>query len=214
MSRVVIFVNGVLPNLESAKKILRPDDFLLGVDGGAHLIMELGLMPHLVVGDLDSLSEDDLYELGAADVPTNQYPSDKDETDLELGIQHAIELRPSSIVVAAALGGRIDQTLANISLLSDGLLSQTDIRLDDGVEEVFFCRRGAKVNGNIGDVVSLIPWNGSVGGVVTSGLKWTLNNGTLFPHKTRGVSNEMTAETASIEIQSGLLLVVHRRLET
>jgi thiamine pyrophosphokinase len=211
MPRVVIFANGVLPNLESAKKLLRPDDFLLGVDGGARLIMGLDLMPNLVMGDLDSLSEDDLYDLGAADIPTNQYPTDKDETDLELAIKYAIQLLPGSILIVAALGGRLDQTLANISLLADLLLSHIDIRLDDGVEEVFFCRDSAQVNGNIGDTVSLIPWNVDVNGVVTTGLKWILDRETLFPYKTRGISNEMIDETATIKIQSGLLLIVHRR---
>jgi thiamine pyrophosphokinase len=213
MPRVVIFANGLLPDLEAAKKLLRPDDFLLGVDGGAHFIMELGLLPSLVMGDLDSLSEDDLYELGNADVRTHQYPADKDETDLELALQYALELRPTVILIAAALGGRIDQTLANISLLTDTLLAHTDIRLDDGVEEVFFCRDNARVNGNIGDTVSLLPWNGEVNGVFTTGLKWTLSNETLFPYKTRGISNEMITETADIKIRSGLLLIIHRRKE-
>jgi thiamine pyrophosphokinase len=211
--RVVIFANGVLPNSESIKKILLPDDFLLGVDGGARLIMQLDLMPTFVMGDLDSLNEDDMYELGSTDVRTHQYPRDKDETDLELALQYAMELNPTSIVVAAALGGRIDQTLANIFLLTDLLLSHVDIRLDDGVEEVFFCRNNALVNGKIGDTVSLIPWNMEVKGVTTTGLKWTLNGENLLPYKTRGISNEMLKETATVKIQSGLLLIVHRRAD-
>jgi hypothetical protein len=63
--------------------------------------------------------------------------------------------------------------LANLSLLTDPALSALDIRLDDGVEEVFFCRASApnggqaKVRGRSGDTVSLIPWNGPVEGVTT-----------------------------------------------
>ena len=211
MSRVVIFVNGLMPNFESAKKLLRPDDSLLGVDGGTRLIMELGLMPNLVIGDLDSLTEDDIKRINAVNVKMIRYPVDKDETDLELAIQHALGLNPNSIIIVAALGGRMDQTLANITLLTDSLLSHVDIRLDDGVEEVFFCRNNAQVSGNIGDTVSLIPWNGDVSGILTAGLKWNLNNETLFSHKTRGISNEMIKETAIIKIQSGLLLIIHRR---
>jgi thiamine pyrophosphokinase len=119
--------------------------------------------------------------------------------------------RRLAIIIAAALGARIDQTLANISLLTNETLSQMDIRLDDGVEEVFFCRNNARVRGNIGDTVSLIPWHVEVSGVTTTGLKWTLNHETLFPYKTRGVSNEMTEDVATVKIQSGLLLIVHRR---
>jgi thiamine pyrophosphokinase len=209
--RVVIFANGILPNMESAKKLLRPDDFLLGVDGGARLIIELGLMPDLVIGDLDSLGEDHIQKIESAHIKTHRYPANKDETDLELAIQHALELHPNSIVIVAALGGRLDQTLANIFLLTDPLLSHVDIRLDDGVEEVFFCRGNTQVNGKIGDTLSLIPWHIEVSGVATAGLRWILNHETLLPYKTRGISNEMTGETATIKIDSGLLLIVHRR---
>jgi len=50
-----------------------------------------------------------------------------------------------------------------------------------------------------------------VTGIVTENLKWALQNETLFPNKTRGISNEMTGDTAEVKIKSGLLLLVHRR---
>jgi len=211
MPRIVIFANGLMPDLESIRSLLREDDFLIGADGGARHIMALGLMPHFVIGDLDSLTEDDMYELGSADVRVDQYPANKDETDLELAIQYALQLDFSSIVVVAALGGRMDQTLGNISLLTDLVMSNVDIRFDDGVEELFFCRNQAQVKGNIGDIISLVPWNGDVSGVRTTGLKWPLRGETLFSYKTRGISNEMMNDTATIQIKSGLLLIVHRR---
>jgi thiamine pyrophosphokinase len=213
MPRIVIFANGLVPNLEEVRTFLRPDDFLIGADGGTRHIMALGLLPSFVIGDLDSLNEDDLYELGSADVRVDQYPENKDETDLELAIQYALQLRYSSIVIVGALGGRMDQTLGNISLLTDFLISNADIRLDDGVEELLFCRDQAQVKGRSGDIVSLIPWNGDVSGVVTTGLKWALHAEMLFSYKTRGISNEMTDETATIQIKSGLLLIVHRRAD-
>src|SRR6185503_4628544 len=102
-------------------------------------------------------------------------------------------------------------TLANIALLTDSRLSAFDVRLDDGVEEIFLCRDRSKIHGKSGDIVSLIPWHGAVSEVQTQGLKWPLRKETLYPDKTRGVSNEMIEETASVSIGSGLLLVVHRR---
>ncbi len=210
LKRIIIFANGELPNLEKARALLRDDDFIIAADGGTRHALALGLTPNIIIGDLDSATFD-LRPLTEKGTQIIRHPADKNETDLELAIQRALELNPTSIVIAAALGGRIDQTLANISLLTDNALSQKDVRLDDGVEEVFFCRNAAQVKGNIGDTVSLIPWNGSVGGVSAAGLKWTLKDETLFSHKSRGVSNEMTAEIATVKIQLGLLLVVHRR---
>jgi thiamine pyrophosphokinase len=89
------------------------------------------------------------------------------------------------------------------------------------VEEVFFCRGHpqvpspvfcGRIEGERGDLVSLIPWNGAVTGIRTNGLRWPLNDETLYPDKTRGISNEMLETVAEVNIETGLLLVVHRRL--
>ena len=79
------------------------------------------------------------------------------------------------------------------------------------MEEAFFVRNRSEVQGAPGDTVSLIPWGGAVTGVTTEGLRWPLRGETLYSHKTRGISNEMSRETAGIEIASGLLLCIHRR---
>ncbi len=211
MSRVLIFANGQLPNLDSARSLLRADDILIGADGGTRHIYALGCTPRLIVGDLDSLSETDKARAVAEKVQIIQYPRDKNETDLELAIRRACEFQPETILIVAALGDRLDQTIANLALLNDPSLAALDLRADDGVEEVFFCREQVQVRGRSGDLVSLIPWGSAVEGVRTQGLKWPLSDETLSPHKTRGVSNEMLKEQASISVRAGLLLVIHRR---
>lgn len=211
MKRIIIFANGELPDLNKARVILHQDDYIICADGGTRHALTLGLKPDLIIGDMDSVGKEDLQNLRDGGVPIELYPRDKNETDLELAVQRAIELAPKEIVIVAALGGRLDQTLANIALLSDSQLADFDIRLDDGVEEIFFCRDQVEVYGGSGDIVSLIPWGVPVHHVQTQGLKWALNDETLHPDKTRGVSNEMLADAASVKIGSGLLLVVHKR---
>ncbi|MEW6287262.1 MAG: thiamine diphosphokinase [Chloroflexota bacterium] len=211
MNRIVIFANGELPDLDKARALLRDGDYIICADGGTRHASALDLKPALVIGDLDSAESAFLQTLQAEGVPIELFPRDKDETDLELAIHKAIELDPPEILILAALGGRMDQTLANIALLSDVRLSTFDIRLDDGVEELFFCRTRSQVKGRSGDTVSLLPWGGAVTGVRTENLKWQLSGETLYPDKTRGISNEMTSSTATVEIQSGLLLILHRR---
>ncbi|MCJ7433414.1 MAG: thiamine diphosphokinase [Anaerolineales bacterium] len=211
MSRIIIFANGYLPDLEKARALIRADDTLIAADGGTRHALALGLKPDLIVGDLDSITEDERQKMESDGVKIAKHSRDKNETDLELAIQYALELKPEQIIIVAALGGRLDQTLANLALISDERLTQLDVRLDDGVEEAFFCRDQVRVQGGSGDVVSLIPWQGAVAVVRTENLKWPLHNEMLYPEKSRGVSNEMTSDIASIEIKSGLLLVVHYR---
>ncbi len=216
MKRAVIFANGQLPDIRAAQSLIRPDDFLIGADGGTIHIFNMGLVPNVVIGDMDSLEESTLRKLTSSNIEINLYPADKNETDLELALNYVITEGYRETLIVAGLGGRIDQTLSNLSLLTDAHLLPTeghlDARFDDGVEEIFFCRDEVQVRGRSGDIVSLIPWGSEVTGVATENLKWPLRNETLYPHKTRGISNEMLAGEASIKIKSGLLLIVHRRL--
>ncbi len=210
ISRIIIFANGELPNKEKARALLRDDDFIIAADGGTRHVLELGKIPDVIVGDLDSLPAN--FEVSKFENEIILYPKDKNETDLELAIQHALTLNPKEIIIIAALGGRLDQTLGNIALISDLQHATCNLRLNDGIEEIFFCRNICEINGTSSDLVSLIPWQGEVTGIVTTGLKWPLQNETLYPHKTRGISNEMTGDTAAVQIKSGLLLIVHRRV--
>jgi len=207
--RIIIFANGELPDKEKARVLLREDDFIIAADGGTRHALALGRMPNIIIGDLDSLPVN--LEPSTLNIELMQFPADKNETDLELAIQHALTLNPQEVIIIGALGGRLDQTLGNIALISNLQPSTCNLKLNDGLEEVFFCHDHAEVNGAAGDIVSLIPWQGEVTGILTHGLKWVLQNETLYPHKTRGISNEMTGDTATIKIKSGLLLVVHRR---
>jgi len=207
--RIIIFANGDLPDLDKARALLRESDFIIAADGGTRHALALGLTPNIIIGDLDSLNVERL----TFNAEIIQSPADKNETDLELAIQHALTLNPEQIIIAAALGGRLDQTLANIALVSNVQRSTSNVRLDDGIEEVFFCHEQTQIKGASGDIVSLIPWQGEVTGIVTTGLKWPLQNEILYPQKTRGISNEMMNDTATIQIKSGLLLIIHRRVE-
>jgi len=211
LQRIVIFANGDLPDPNKARALLHAADFILCADGGTHHALALGLTPNLIIGDMDSIEKQVWQKLQEANIPVELYPRDKNETDLELAIQRAIELEPTEIIIIAALGGRLDQTIGNIALLTSLQLTAFNIRLDDGAEEIFICRDQAQVHGGSGDIVSLIPWGNPVRGIQTQGLRWTLESETLYPEKTRGISNEMLSETASIKILSGNLLVIHTR---
>jgi thiamine pyrophosphokinase len=209
--RIIVFANGELPDLNKARSLIQPDDYIICADGGTRHAVAFNVEPNLIIGDLDSAENDAVQKFKEAGTQIDIYPRDKNETDLELAVQRAIELNSQEIIIVAALGGRLDQTLANITLLTDPRLSTFDVRLDDGVEEIFLCRNQAEVHGRSGDVVSLIPWQGTVYEIETKNLRWPLHKETLYPDKTRGISNEMMDDTASISIGSGLLLIVHRR---
>jgi len=206
---VFLFANGPLPNPAAVGRRINPQGFLIAVDGGLRHMKKLGLRPNLVIGDLDSADPALIQSLKKEKIEVRQHPVEKDQTDLELGIAAALEHQPRNIRILGALGGRIDQTLGNIFLLTKPELAEVDIRLVDGSQEAFIIRDSAQLKGEPGQRVSLLPLHGPAKGVRTQGLKYHLVGETLYTDKTRGISNVMEAALASIKLQQGLLLCIH-----
>jgi len=206
--RVIVVANGVM----RSHFTLESDDVLIAADGGLRHCLDLGLQPAILIGDLDSIDEGDLAALKPSDTQILQYPTQKDFTDLELALQHALKLSPDEIVIVAALGARWDQTIAN--LLLPVLFPSVKISLLDGSQEIHYIRSGEKleIHGRHGDMVSLIPLAGKVCGVTSEHLEYPLQGGELTFGSTRGISNVLLKETGTISINGGLLLciVIHQ----
>ena len=211
--RAIIFVNGEIHNYAAASAILEEGDFLVAADGGLYHMKQLGLKPALLVGDMDSLLDTELSEINASQTEILQYPTDKDETDLELALQTVLDRGYRTIRIMGALGGRLDQMLGNTLLLTRPSLIECDVTLDDGEVEVFIIRRSAVIAGSPGDTISLLPWDGPARSIVTEGLKYPLRAETLWPDRTRGISNQMLAERASVRLSAGKILCIHIRKE-
>lgn len=209
--RAVIFANGEIKEKALVRGLLEARDWLIAADGGVYHILKLGRVPSLLIGDLDSTQPADIQRFEAQGVEIRRFPVDKNETDLDLAIQAALDAGYKRILLVAALGGRLDQTLGNLFLLTQPALEQVDIRMEDGRDEVLLIRKRAEIHGQPGDTISLLPINGPVHGITTTNLKYPLNSETLLPEKTRGISNRMLTAHAIVEISSGMLLCIHTR---
>lgn len=206
--RAIIFANGEFPDPRGAKELLRPGDLIIAADGGTRHALAAGVTPNVVIGDLDSLKPDDQAHLEAAGARIVRFSPHKDETDLELALLHAAQEGATEIVILAALGGRLDQTIANVLLLALPGLAEIDTRIVEGAQEAFLIQDEATIKGQPGDTVSLIPLGGNVEGVTAEGLEWPLAEDTLRFGPARGVSNVLTVEQASVRVRRGSLLCI------
>ena len=210
--QALIFANGRLAAGPLLRQTLAdmPQALVIAADGGARLARSCGLDVDVVIGDMDSIDAQLLEELEKAGAQLLRHPPDKDETDLELALKWAADQGCRCLRVFGALGGRLDQTLANVSLLALPELEHCDVQLLDGRQRAWLLRPGAhEVVGAAGDTVSLLPLHGPVRGIESEGLRWELRDEALLPGPARGISNLLTGPRAGLRFSEGLLLIVH-----
>jgi len=190
---------------------------VVAADGGALRARGLGLEPDVVVGDWDSLPAAELERLRARGADLIELRPDKDESDAELALLATVARGASRVTVLGAFGGRrLDHALANVALLAHPAVAGCDIVLLDGSARASLIaapdRAGRPVTrrlpGRVGDLVSLLPLGGDASGVTTRGLRFPLRHEPLRLGPARGLSNVREAETAEVELDGGLLLVV------
>lgn len=204
----VIIANAPKLDIQPYEKRIRTAELLIAADGGALPLLQAGLAPHVVIGDMDSLDSTSLAVLERRGVELRRFPREKDETDLELALLHTAALGATTIDILGALGGRWDHTLANVALLALPELEGRTVRLLDDRQTLFLVRDTAALDGQQGDTISLIPLAGPAYGVTTAGLRYALSNATLGFERARGVSNVLMEPPGRVSVRGGMLLVV------
>lgn len=220
MKRAVVFVNGNLSDLSQAKNIISKEDCLIAVDGGVKHVLKLGLIPQVIIGDLDSTPVSVQKKLKKMrkglinQAPTLiKYPKKKDKTDFELAVDYCFKKKFQKIIIFGIFGDRIDHLLANILLLSKIQTENKSIKINiiEGRKEIYILDKEIIINGHIGDELSIIPIN-KLEGVTTEGLSYRLIDYTLPFGSTRGISNVLNKSSAKITMDNGIALVVHNNL--
>ena len=206
--RAIIFANGQFSDPQHVKDLLCPDDYIIAVNGGTHHALSVGAAPHAIIGDLDSLRPAEKNLIEASRVEIIKFSPRKDETDLELALRHAVDKNATEIVIVVALGGRLDQSFANVFLLTLPELKGLNVRIVEGNQTVFLIHDEAYITGKPGDTVSILPIGGAAVGVSNEGLEWPLHKDTLPLGTTRGMSNVLLGEQARISIRKGILLCI------
>ncbi len=219
MRTVTIIAASEETDVELVRREVSASHLVLCADGGYNLCRRAGLIPHAVIGDLDSIDAQELALLEKLPVQVMRYPCDKNESDLELALLEAHRCGAGVVRILAALGGRLDHTLFNvISILIRAhelgieatlVSSNTEARLFLGSESA----REITIEDRQGWPCSLIPLTDRVGGIVLQGFRYPLNNEFLHQRETRGLSNVVIDARARILVRTGRLLSVFVRPE-
>jgi thiamine pyrophosphokinase len=217
MRRHVLLVAGGDPPRSETLGAIRDVDLVICADSGLDHALALGLVPHVVIGDMDSVDPTSLDEARRLGISIVVASPDKDVTDTELAIAHAIGADARSLTVLAG-GDRIDHVLGILAAVAHSDLSSLDyvtVHLGADVMHIVHGGRSVSLLLEIGTTLSLLPLAGDAHGVTTSGLRWALTNETLRGSTARGVSNLTSHDTVSVSVEAGVLAVVvpHRFID-
>lgn len=200
--RCVIFCAG---DMDALLEPVRPEDVIIAADGGLLHTQRLGLAPHHILGDFDSL--------GYVPEKAKRHPVEKDDTDTMLAVRLGLELGCWDFLFYGSLDGpRLDHTVANFQTLrfladhgASGTLvgkGQLVTLLKDGTLVFPGAPRGT---------VSAFAQGGIARGVTLRGLKYPLEEGCLDCGFPLGVSNAFTGQSASVTVKNGCLLLIWDR---
>lgn len=207
--KVILFASADIDEYSFCEQYLKEADCIICCDGGMRHTKKMGILPNYILGDFDSVSPEILEYYCAMNIEIKRFSAQKDETDMELGVDFAIELGADEIIMIGGIGSRIDHTLANVQLLMRLLKKGIKAKLVNEKNEIQLIDREITVYGKKGDLVSTIPLSMEVKGIDLYGFEYPLKNATLsIGGDIIAVSNVMLGEKAEIKIKEGYLLII------
>jgi thiamine pyrophosphokinase len=216
MNVICIVAAGPDELIPSLKDFTNLSPYWVGVDKGLNILKQNGIEANAAFGDFDSVSVEERIALNKSESNISFYPSEKDETDLQLALEWAIQQNPGKIYIFGATGGRMDHFMGAVQLLiRDDVLSSTntEVIIVDQQNHIT-----AKVAGQhtikedtTFQYVSFFPISDEVFGLTLKGFKYPLQDVHISRGSTLCISNELISSHGHFSFKSGILLVVRSR---
>ncbi|NLK64460.1 MAG: thiamine diphosphokinase [Tissierellia bacterium] len=183
-------------------------DYVICADGGLEKVKKYGIIPDILIGDLDSLAPDLLKEY-EQNIPVERFPSEKDLTDMELAVEFALSKGYLSIILAGATGTRLDHTLGNIMLMEKYYKDGVNISIVDNNNEMKIISDNTElfIDYKQGYYISIIPLTENIQGLYLEGFKYPLNNVNVQRGSTLCISNQIKGNKGKIKLRQGRAIV-------
>ncbi|NLW39778.1 MAG: thiamine diphosphokinase [Tissierellia bacterium] len=206
--KALIVLNGKILDLNRLRVVGKEVDFILSADGGTNHCLEASLIPDLVVGDLDSISEESIQIIKKNGIPIEKFPVKKDKTDSELASDYVIDKGFKDITIMGAIGNRMDHTLANILLLTKLTEKGIKGRIIDGNNTIYLVEDELTLENQAGFYVSVIPITNSGILISLKGFEYELENTEIKFGSTLGISNRIVKNKGIVKVHKGRGLVI------
>lgn len=201
--KVVILANGLFPMAQQGLDLLKAADQLICCDGAADKLIASGMSPHVIVGDMDSLSGEVREQYASIIIQSD----DQESNDLTKAVHYCIDKGYSSLSILGATGMREDHTLGNISLMLE-YYPRIEVQIISDYGIFFLVRSGEQVRSKLGEKISFFSIDNRVC-VSSTGLLYQLNDLQLS-NWYRATLNEATADQFTLTFESDLPLIVYK----
>lgn len=202
----LILGNGDYPGESLVKEISDIADFIICSDGGANVAKKFGIVPNVIIGDMDSITPDTNRFFASMNVDIIPLESQQ-ENDLEKAIFYLQNHHPcKSVVLLGFLGLREDHSYATLQILENHCQTTKFQIYSQSAEYLVLPSGNHEFSLPKKQLVSVFPFP-EAEQLSSSGLFWNFNFDT-FPKGSRGVSNQVTDTPVKISFKRGNLLVI------
>ena len=213
--RAAIFLNGAPDPPDLLRRVAGRADLVVAADGGARYALEAGVIPDLVVGDMDSLGEALTREVEERGALLEIHPGRKDKMDGHLAVLAVRDRGATAVDLLCAAGGRFSALFAVPHILLASERAGLRATMVAGWGQAFVLEAGSRtVAGEPGDSVSVFPFTGPATGVTLEGFGYPLEDARLEIGDTLGFHNELIDRAGRVSVERGALLVIHEMRES
>ena len=210
----ILIANGELFDRDSLIREVKEDRFIICIDGGTNYAYQSGIIPDLIIGDMDSVDNKVLEYYKTLDIPSRLYPRNKDKTDFHLAIEEIERAGIRDVSIYGIVGTRIDHTLSAFGIIRRYVRERRLdlVKISIGVKaDGYVFRDSIEIEGEISEIISIIPLTDKVSGVTTYNLKYPLKEAEIYWENSLTISNEIEKSPCRIEVSDGVILVAHYR---
>lgn len=206
-STYVIVSGGVINNYTEIRNFLSDNYNYIAVDSGYSHCIHMNITPIAAIGDFDSLEKQHFKTLEYNKINVIKYPANKNMTDTEIAFNYAKDRGAEKITCIGFSGKRLDHTLANINIAFQ-FSKYIPISFIDDYNSIYILESELNIEKHFYNYISIVPFTEIVEIEKSTGLKYSLENRTIFKSSSLTISNQFTSDKAYIKIKKGKALII------
>jgi len=201
----LLIANGEALRVDFLRILASEVDLIVCADGGAEAARSAGILPHFIIGDFDSVTQETLSFFRLNESVRCIRIDHQHATDFEKALLYLQEQRIQRLAITGITGKLLDHTFGNFSILARHARSFEAI-IFENTSRIDVLHGSKRFESRPGERISIEPLMNAAG-VSYKGLRFDLTTGSLLFGENEGTCNEALSDSFEINLDSGILLV-------